>query len=570
MVGPWADVDRASDSYWEASRLSGMQDLRWCGALAFVSLVIRWVTLYQTRVISNDGPTFIRIAQDIVAGNWMEAFAQPQHPGYPILMAGGHVLLGDLFVSGQWISLIGGSLAVVALYCFLVQAWNRRIAVVGALLLALNPYAARLSADVQTDAVYLFLFLSSIALLYAALRERREAWSFGVGLLSGLAYWVRPEGVGVILLGVVFAGVAWLRGGWATGRVLTWVLALLVGAVSMMAPYLFALARVTQSFTFSQKKSVPLMLGLVGPDGPNQGGLDLSEQFGIEEWVGVGLAVALILVLMLFWLRRIQLARVRIGPVALFSLVLACLILLLVLVPSAVGVLAAAFVSTLRPEILLLVFIGVVSRSSRDPSARTFFVLMVLGFYGLVLLGLFLSYGYVVRRYVLPPVALLLGYASAGAWVLIGRLEQGLVGRGFSSRRAAWGAFVVVLAIVVLIALPKTWRNHRSEQMAARRAAEWIGAQATGPGRLASSRFKYAWYAQREWWPLVIAGEDLSAAALYKGGVRWILIESYDPEEEIGQEFLSSPAHTFEVLERYRVHQGLTRAVVWELSPIRG
>ena len=570
MIGPGADVDRASDSYWGVSRLPGMLDLKWCSALAFVSLVIRWVTLYQTRVISGDGPTFIRIAQDIVAGNWVDAFAQPQHPGYPILMAGSHILLGDLLVGGQWVSLIGGSLAVVALYCFLVQAWNRRIAVVGALLLAVNPYAARLSADVQTDAVYLFLFLSSIALLYAALRERRAAWSLGVGLLSGLAYWVRPEGVGVILLGVVLAGVAWLRGGWATGRVLTWVLALLVGAASVMAPYLFALARVTQSFTFSQKKSVLLMLGLAGTDGPSQGGLDLVEGFGMDEWVGVGLVAALILVLMLFWLRRIQLVRVRIGPVALFSLVLTCLILLLILVPSAAGVLAAAFVSTLRPEILLFLVIGVVSRSSRDPSARTFFVLMVLGFYGLVLLGLLLSYGYLDRRHVLPPVTLLLGYASAGAWVLIGRLQQVLVGRGLSARRAASGAVVVVLTILVLIALPKTWRNHRSEQMAARRAAEWIGTQAAGSGHLASIHFKYSWYARRDWRPLVIEGEDLSASALYQRGVRWVLIESHDPEEEIGQDFLSSPAGTFEILERHRVQEGQTRAVVWELSPIRG
>ncbi|MDG2049671.1 MAG: glycosyltransferase family 39 protein, partial [Myxococcota bacterium] len=263
MFGLGELADPAAHSSGSASELDARQDLGWIVALSLFAWGVRLVTLFRTSVIVNDGPTFLRITQNMLDGNWGLAFSAHQHPGYPLLTAGLSAWVGDLLTAAQWVSLVAGSLAVAALYCFLIQAWNRRVAVLGAFLLAINPYAARLSADVQSDALYLFLFLSAIGFIFGALRTRRSSLAWAAGLVAGLAYGVRPEGVGVVIVGIGLALTAWLRGTWSLGTLLRWVMALTLGAAAVMVPYLIVLRGVTGGITLSQKKSVLSMLGWV-------------------------------------------------------------------------------------------------------------------------------------------------------------------------------------------------------------------------------------------------------------------------------------------------------------------
>ena len=212
MVGFGELADPAENSAGSASDLDLRQDLGWLVLLVLLAWGVRLGTLLRTSVIVNDGPTFLGIAQNMLEGNWQVALSAHQHPGYPLMTALLSNAAGDLQTAGEWISLAAGSLAVAALYFFLIQAWNRRVAVFGSFLLVVNPYAARLSADVQSDSLYLLLFLSSIGLLFGALRSQRSLWVLAAGLVSGLAYCVRPEGLGVVVVGFGLSLALWLRG----------------------------------------------------------------------------------------------------------------------------------------------------------------------------------------------------------------------------------------------------------------------------------------------------------------------------------------------------------------------
>jgi len=518
-----------------------------------LALAVRAVAYARTDVIFNDGPRFIAIARHMAAGEWTEVFADHFHPLYPWLLRWVHAVVPDWELAGALISMIGGSLAVVALHALLRAAFDTRVAWIGALLLALHPYAIRFSADVQSDSVHLALFLFSTALLYRALRDASPTLAFASGALSGLAYLTRPEGASVVVVGLAMTAAAWLRDGWRAGPALRFGAALVAGLGALALPYLLVLRNLAGDWRFSQKKSV---FELIGMDAAAA-----SDAPGLPLWLAIlGLAVLIgalcVAGRQLARARALEGASVRIGAGALAGIALSTVTAAAVGAPAQAAEFAAVWVSTLRPEQLSLSALGIGSLAQAGPKGRGLFVASFQGLYAVLLFGLLLHYGYVSRRHALPPITLLMGYGALGVVWCARELESRL--GGGSADRGAPGLrwIAVVVLVLAAIALPKAWTDHRSEQLAGRRAAEWLHAQEGAPGPLASRASKLGYYAAREWRPLREQGERRSLDALRAEGVRWLIVEGHTPLELGSRE-----------TERHRESAEGWDAVVVELEP---
>jgi 4-amino-4-deoxy-L-arabinose transferase-like glycosyltransferase len=542
-------------------------------ALIFVfALGLRSLVVFRTAVIFNDGPIFIRLAELMHAGDWAEALSHPYHPLYSFLIHLARHVTDDPERAGIVISLLGGSAAVVALYAFLREAFDLHVARVGAIMLALNPYAVRYSADVQSDSIHLWLFLVSVTLLYRALRTQSPRLATITGVVSGLAYLTRPEGVGVVLVGVVLVSVAWIRGSWGADRAARWLAGLCSGLVAAAVPYLLAIRSLTGHWIFSQKKSV---LSLVGFDLER---LEVvSGDPALNVLSGWGLAVLLgasAIALYFAWrgldqVRGSPASRMRIGAGALSGGVALLLALALWLAPEQTMYFLAILASSLRPELVLLLVIGIGSRVSRGPQGRSLFISAFCAVYAVVLFGLLLHYGYLSRRHTLPPLSLLLGYAALGCIVLADQLRAlperlGIRDSAFGRwPRDVWLSALIV--ILLAVSLPKTLSDYRAEELAGRLAAEWLAGQSQGPEYVAANRSKLGYYARRRWFPLREEGMLLGLERFRRGGVRYVVIEEDALDEQLAP---ISPLNEHEqlvLLERHRVEVRGRHAVVFEM-----
>lgn len=149
MVSLAGERDTATQPRAEARESLWPADRRVLVGVLLVALLVRIGALIRTDVIFNDGPVFLRLAAQMQSGQWHAAFAHDQHPGYPLLIRLAQTLFGEPHPAAIAVSMLFGCAAVAALYVFLLQAWDRRVAALGALMLAVNPYAARFSADVR-------------------------------------------------------------------------------------------------------------------------------------------------------------------------------------------------------------------------------------------------------------------------------------------------------------------------------------------------------------------------------------------------------------------------------------
>ncbi|MBW1884102.1 MAG: hypothetical protein JRJ58_11270 [Deltaproteobacteria bacterium] len=485
-----------------------------------MAALVRGYAWSRTAVMFNDGPVFLSLAQAIGEGRWVEVLSHPYHPLYPLCIQWLSKSGLGLETSAVAISISGGLLGIAALHSFLRHAFGVEVAWLGAWILALHPWAVDFSSDVMSDGLYIGLYLSAFAALARMVETSSLPASVCCGVLSALAYLVRPEGVGLVLIGGVLLG--WRVVAERSHRIAATRCLLALGAAAglVMAPYVIALSLSAGEITLSQKKSIAsLAQGESSPTRPeseSQSGTQRPPR--AEIWLPQSSALA-------DGSGARRPSRDLAGVVEATSRV--------------VRTAAAA----LRYEVLAFVLIGWFAigrggRRARPWRTRTLVVPVIL-YQGLLVL-LVWGAGYISRRHALAMGLPLIGFAALGwnwlwARAAANRLwrragEEGSVARTTSSRMAAVG-LVVALALVWG---PRDLRTRRIERVAARQAAEWLAERHPESGPVAAQKLRTAYYAEAAYVPLPSGQDGGLERDLRRKGARWVVIDQQGIGKHLG------------------------------------
>jgi hypothetical protein len=525
--------------------------------LTLLAAGVRAWSWQRAPLLFNDGPVFLGLAQLIDAGLWGQALAHPFHPLYPAAIRLVHGLVPGWERAAVTVSVLAGAMAVPLLFGLVRRVLDRGTAWLAATALAVHPYAVVHAGDVQSDGLYLVLFLAAVLVQWRALTSRRAAGALAAGALAGAAYLVRPEGIGVAVVGAL-AACAGLGGGgpgaFPWRRRLAWVSALLGGVALVASPYLLALHARNGAWMLTQKKSAARLAGLdVGP-----------WRGGVGEWLDPEGAAPL-------RRQRPFLETVVGGPrvpdVAGVGAVGSGPLHAGVAVALARGV--AVVVAALRPELLALLIVGIAARRGRA-GAGDAYLAGLAALYLAVLAALAVGAGYVSKRHALPVAVLGLGHAALGARV-VGRRVAGWLAR--PGPPPAWAATLVALLLLVVFSAAKLARPRSSGDLAERRAAEWVASRVDRGAGVAAGRLRLAYYADAPYVPLPEPEpgmdrsriEDSLLAYLRASGVRYVIADDRRIEtlDGLGRA-LASGAHPV-----HRVEAGGRVARVFRLDPAR-
>ncbi len=546
--------DRADAAPW-----STRSESLWLAGVVLAGLGLRVLVAARMQVIFDDGPEFIAIARAMARGDFGGALAHPYHPLYSLLVwltpgSAGH----EELVGVAW-SVAAGTACILLLWWLMRPLFGPRLAVISGALLAAHPYAVRMSADVQSDSLHLAFFLLGLGLLQRATTRIDAGLAFAAGVATGLAYLTRPEGIGVGVVGLVLIGADWARGRIGTGRLAGLAFALVGGFGLLALPYMRVIQVLSGEWQLTQKKS-------------------LSTLFGVAHLTGhpVALATACVAIALaigaLVWVRRrggLAWPGVA-GPpyvaTAWAGVVTAVLVLGAFIVSPADALhWLALFASTLRPELVILLAVGVVAsvRSGASPSSRSFFIGTVAAVHGLTTFALLVTAGYLSRRHLLPLAVVMLGHASLGLDALARAVASRWPGRSWSRTHAR--ATIAIVLVVVAIALPKALRAFRAEAVAAKHAALWVREQANPGDRLATERSRTAYYASLVWVPMHTGDGLLDGWSLRRRGVRWVVAgkrELADPQAH-SLSVAPAPGQRFSLV--HEVEANGFRALVFEV-----
>jgi len=512
-------------------------------AILVVAGVLRAVAWSHTVVIFNDGPVFLGMAEAIEAGRWAAVLAHPFHPLYPALIA----LVAQAPIGFETaaiaVSIFGGLLSIVGIYFFVRQAFGRDLAWLATWIVALHPWAVDFSSDVMSDGLYEGFYLLGFAALASLVERPRFSAALGCGVAAGLAYWVRPEGVGLLVAcGILLSIRAWRDVG-DRRRILVAMAALVLAAGLVMAPLVASMSRESGELSLTRKKS---LAGLAAGEAHTR--LE-ADRDGGGKVGAVGSPIPL----------PRSAERADGGGAIRPPRTVAGFF-------EALSRAGRTSLAALRYEVAAFALIGLWAIRSRRRFYREATVALPALLYSGVLVLLVWGAGYVARRHALAALLPICAYAALGwrtLWVgVIDRLAAGNPQRAtrLKSPRSICLALVVVLCVVWGA---RDLRFRRAEREPLRIAAEWLGENATSAGSVAAQKLRIAYYARAQYVPLPSGNDGRIEQYLRDRGVGWIVVEERHLDDHRGLaaglgDWLV-PIHTVERAGR--------RALVLELRP---
>jgi len=246
----------------------GMNHKLILAGLLLLTLSLRLWAAYSLRLMAKDGIKYLRMAHYFHQGEFSRGLAIDYHPLYPLLIAPVYNWFPEPEQAGQLISLIFGTLTLWPLYWLGLRLFSPTIALIVGLLFACHPYLIRVSADVLSEATYMFFFTAAVALGWQALLSNRHRYYFLAAASGSMAYLSRPEGILAVLILLAWTLLP-TKDRQLRSRIKTAV-AIILAVVLLAFPYMLYLRQETGHWTLTKKKSIKTLLG-IHHDYPNQG-----------------------------------------------------------------------------------------------------------------------------------------------------------------------------------------------------------------------------------------------------------------------------------------------------------
>lgn len=473
------------------------------GALVAVAGLIRWIRWSQTAVLFNDGPEFLKLAKAMALGEWGWVFSHQYHPLYPFLTRVAHFAIDSWESAAVAVSIAAGGASVAFLYLFLRESFGPAAAWGGAALLAVQRRAVDYSSDVQSDGLYLALFLAALWLLWRALRSGSTRLAAACGVLIGLAYLTRPEALALAVSALALLGIACLQGRQRLAACVPWAAALAAGTLLLAAPYVLAMHDQSGVWTLTQKKSVSSLVGLAVTASPRAPAAPHPE---IQADVVVAPSSP---------------------PGGLGNASAAAQPSLLRRLASTTRLLLRKTGSAFRMLFMVAIVPGLIVCRGR-PGRRASFILIVIAVHAVLLFFLAFNLGYVSRRHILPPLVPLFGYVALGLPVLGGWFAaplRALLPDVAWLRRAGALAILGFLP-VALISLGNLAEPRREESFDVRHAAEWLRENREDVELLATSRRRTAYYTGARFCRIPAAVPDRIIAHAQACGARYMIVDA--------------------------------------------
>jgi len=228
-----------------------------------VAALLRLYLASQVDSISSDGVRYVETARHFYHGSWREGLTAFDPPGYALAIAAAYPLFHDWERAGTAVSLVAGMLILAPLLGFLRVCRVRGPGLAATMIgFALCPYPARYASVVRCEALYGLLFMVAVWAVASYLVKERRWFLVVAGGAAGLAYVVRPEGIGLTLACGAAIGLAFRDAGRRLAAAFKPFAIVTLIALAVATPYVVYLKSDTGRWTLSRKAANVVSLGI--------------------------------------------------------------------------------------------------------------------------------------------------------------------------------------------------------------------------------------------------------------------------------------------------------------------
>ena len=485
--------------------------------LAYILLLALGLRLYVTLftpVIGTDGYFFVKNSQLYYAGQFLEGLREAHHPLYPMLIALFNVAVGDFETAGKLVSLVFGTLTIIPLYFLTRSIFSHRVAIFAAFFIAMNAAHVRHSADIMTESTYIFFFVTGVWLSWEMLRSTSTILPVLAAISSVLAYYTRPEGLGICLVVIPWAFVV---GFWEKKDLRPVYNAFIFTLVTviLVLPYILFVHKETGIWHITKKGSAREIAGYeIVPKPSGEKSIDIkykkSDAERLYDWKEKG-------------------NYPMIGLYIVGEFIKVCYY------PFVPFLLLGFF--TIRqgregPQSILKYILSIRMALSSSHPAGEFFVISIFFLYFAVLFMLAVSSYYTSGRYLLPLVALSAMWIGAGLERTTQYLSK-VTSQSFNMSPDR--ATVVLLLVLGVLTLPKAAKIKRQNEVMQKEAGHWLKHQTDKKPPIIMGLQKVAFYADCSYVPLPDGGYDALVKIARESEIDYLFVYSEETDTNVLQ-----------------------------------
>jgi len=447
-----------------------------------VTFGLRLYAVLMAQGIAPDGAAYGFMARDFLKGNFTKALSSPAPPFYSFLIFLISPDTAHVEIAGRLLSLFFGTLAIIPLYYLAKEAAGQKAAIFSALCYSFHPYLVTYSGMLLTEATYWGLLVLSVYFFWTGLKKEKVWRAMLAGIFLGLAYLTRPEGIGYVMVYLIWAlAEGGLKKKWFKRSIFIGVLTLTI--LIFVLPYVLYIHQETGQWLIS-KKAVAVQADLLR-ENPEQ--IDPPIAMKQKQLAGGESKI--------FWISRN----------------------IIQFLPSV----TYHYLRAYHFSLWLFLFFGLIRVRQKVASYELFVVSLVL--FHLFSLSTFLPS---TGRFSIPVIPLSLLWAGAGVLETKRYLEKM---KGTSAEKVIF----ILVVLVILSQLPQSLTPEKSFRKEQKKVGLWLS-ENTPPGAIIMSNSpQEAFYADREF-VLLPPGISMAGSPGYSyqeiiryartNGVRYILV----------------------------------------------
>jgi 4-amino-4-deoxy-L-arabinose transferase-like glycosyltransferase len=241
-----------------------------------MTFALRLYAVLMAQGIAYDSAAYGFMARDFLKGDFIKGLSSPAHPFYPFLIFLFSPDTTHVEIAGRFLSLFFGTFIILPLFYLVKEAIGQREAIFSALFYSFHPYLVTYSGMLLTEATYWGLLILSVYFFWTGLKKEKVWRMMLSGFFLGLAYLTRPEGIGYVLVYLIWIVVdGGLKKRWLKKFILMGGLILTV--FIFVIPYIIYIHQETGQWLIS-KKAVAVQSDLL-KENPEQ----VDPSIGIDQ-----------------------------------------------------------------------------------------------------------------------------------------------------------------------------------------------------------------------------------------------------------------------------------------------
>ena len=235
--------------------------------LVLLSFAIRLCFINVPQNIGDDAANYAVLGKNLIEGRGFVSISGQidtyTSPLYPFFIGVFYIFIKNSELAGRLVSVFWGALLIVPVYFLSKRMYNIKVAIISSILVAFYFILIRYSVEVLSESMYTFLLTAGVLIGYIALVEHKYILYLLAGVIFGLCYLTRAEGLGYIFILILMMGIFWLLDQKREKKRKLFIcsILLILGLFIVSAPYLVFFHDQTGHWIVGQKGGVSLEYG---------------------------------------------------------------------------------------------------------------------------------------------------------------------------------------------------------------------------------------------------------------------------------------------------------------------